>query len=109
MTAITVFFHSGRLIGFDARGHTGYAESGEDIVCAAVSGITQTAAMGVLELAECPAEFEIKDGRLCLRIVDSSTAQQRERAELILRTMLLGLRSVQRDYSDYLKLIEREV
>lgn len=109
MTEIAVFFHNGRPTGFDAKGHTGYAKSGEDIVCAAVSAITQTAAMGVLELCKCPSEFDIKDGRLRLKIADSSSAQQREKAELILSTMLLGLRSVQRDYSDYLKLIEREV
>ena len=33
----------------------------------------------------------------------------RQQAELILGTMLLGLRSVEQDYSDYLKLTEREV
>ena len=32
-----------------------------------------------------------------------------QQAELILGTMLLGLRSVEQDYSDYLKLTEREV
>ena len=47
MTEITVFLKGGKPIGFDAHGHTGYAECGEDIVCAAVSAITQTAAMGV--------------------------------------------------------------
>ena len=49
MTEITVFLKGGKPIGFDAHGHTGYAECGEDIVCAAVSAITQTAAMGVSE------------------------------------------------------------
>ena len=43
MTEITVFLKGGKPIGFDAHGHTGYAECGEDIVCAAVSAITQTA------------------------------------------------------------------
>lgn len=40
MTEITVFLKDGKPIGFDAHGHTGYAECGEDIVCAAVSAIT---------------------------------------------------------------------
>ena len=44
MTEITVFLKGGKPIGFDAHGHTGYAECGEDIVCAAVSAITQTQA-----------------------------------------------------------------
>ena len=40
------------------------------------------------------------------KAVKGSKLQQ---AELILGTMLLGLRSVEQDYSDYLKLTEREV
>ena len=47
MTEITVFLKDGKPIGFDAHGHTGYAECGEDIVCAAVSAITQTAAIKI--------------------------------------------------------------
>ena len=68
MTEITVFLKDGKPIGFDAHGHTGYAECGEDIVCAAVSAITQTAAMGVSELVRCPAALEIKDGGLYLML-----------------------------------------
>ena len=109
MTAITVFLKDGKPIGFDAHGHTGYAECGEDIVCAAVSAITQTAAMGVSELVRCPAALEIKDGGLYLMLEKTVKGSKLQQAELILGTMLLGLRSVEQDYSDYLKLTEREV
>ena len=34
---------SGRLSGFTVVGHTGYAPEGEDIVCAGVSALSQTA------------------------------------------------------------------
>lgn len=60
MTEITVFLKDGKPIGFDAHGHTGYAECGEDIVCAAVSAITQTAAMGVSELVRCRPHWRLK-------------------------------------------------
>ena len=35
----SVIFHTveDRIIGFDAQGHSGYGEQGEDIVCAAVT------------------------------------------------------------------------
>ena len=61
MTEITVFLKDGKPIGFDAHGHTGYAECGEDIVCAAVSAITQTAAMAVTDIDRCPAALKIKN------------------------------------------------
>ena len=60
MTEITVFLKDGKPIGFDAHGHTGYAECGEDIVCAAVSAITQTAAMGVSDLSAARPHWRLK-------------------------------------------------
>ena len=36
MTTITFRSEGNRLIGFDSQGHSGYAEEGADIVCAAI-------------------------------------------------------------------------
>ena len=109
MTRITIYCRGNTYVGFCMEGHSGYAEAGEDIVCAAVSAITQTAAMGVSELVRCPAALEIKDGGLYLMLEKTVKGSKLQQAELILGTMLLGLRSVEQDYSDYLKLTEREV
>lgn len=109
MTVVTVFLKNKKPIGFEAAGHTGYAEAGEDIVCAAVSAVTQTAVLGVTDLVGCSAAFEIEDGRLYFMIEKSVKGDMLSKAELILGTMLLGLRSIQEEYCDYLKLIEREV
>lgn len=56
-----------------------------------------------------PAALEIKDGGLYLMLEKTVKGSKLQQAELILGTMLLGLRSVEQDYSDYLKLTEREV
>ena len=109
MTEITVWSRRGRLVGFDAIGHTGYAEEGEDIVCAAVSAITQTAVIGITEVIKAPCALDVSDGELHLMLEKSVKGKQFEQAELILRTMLAGLRSIETDYSDYLKLEKREV
>lgn len=109
MTEITVYSRNGALIGFDAEGHTGYADRGEDIVCAAVSAITQTAVIGITELIKAPCALEVVDGELHLMLEKSVSGKLLEKAELILGTMLLGLRSIETDYSDYLKVMKREV
>ena len=41
----------GRLCGFIVEGHADYAEEGSDIVCAAVSALTQTALLGIIRYA----------------------------------------------------------
>ena len=35
MTTVTFLTEGKRIIGFDAKGHSGYSEEGSDIVCAA--------------------------------------------------------------------------
>ena len=37
MTRIEIYRKKGRVVGYKATGHSGYAEYGEDIVCAALS------------------------------------------------------------------------
>ena len=37
MTTVTFLTEGKRIIGFDAKGHSGYAEAGSDIVCAAIT------------------------------------------------------------------------
>ena len=109
MTVITVHYKGQSIVGFTAKGHSGYAQHGEDVVCAAVSALTQTAYLGVAELVGAQVDFKMKDGALRLMLPSGLEPEKREKAELILGTMVLGLRSIEENYSDYLKLIKREV
>lgn len=112
MTEVTVFrSHSdgGRIAGFEAQGHTDFAESGNDIVCAAVSILTQCAVMGITEYLHEDCARDISDGHIyCMLPQDISENAWRE-AEIILETMAMGLKSLAGTYGDYIKLIEREV
>ena len=109
MTTITVFYRGNRIAGFNAKGHSGYADAGEDIVCAAVSALTQTAYLGLEKYLESPTEVYQKDGELRVNLPEGLSSEEEDRAELILGTMLLGLRSVEENYSDYLKIVKKEV
>ncbi len=41
MTTLTLLKKQQEYVGFRCEGHSGYAEEGEDIVCAAISSMTQ--------------------------------------------------------------------
>ncbi len=109
MTRITVLYDKGHITGFEAVGHSGYADRDYDIVCAGISSLTQTAYLGITELAGAKVDFFQEDGVLRLKLAQGLSPKQREQAELILGTMLLGLGSIEENYGDYLKLIKREV
>src|SRR5690554_2293730 len=114
MTSIQLFISAeGRFVGFKAQGHTGYARHGEDIVCAGVSTLIQTTALGLEKIVR--ATLNIKAQKetgcfLCELTGDNSQAQL-ERADLLLRNMYLGLTEMSKtnDYYKYLHVSIKEV
>lgn len=54
MTTVTFLTEGKRITGFDVKGHSGYAEAGADIVCAAITSavrLTDATVNDVLGLA----------------------------------------------------------
>lgn len=107
---ITVEIFSGndeKILGYQVSGHAGFADSGEDIVCAAVSGIVQTAVLGLDHYLSVSPNLEIKDGWLKCMLPDTINIEELEKAQIILRTMELGLLSTQESYNKYIRIIKR--
>ena len=98
---VTFFRRSdGALVGYRAEGHTGYAEAGADIVCAAVSALTQTTLNGLQNVLHAPVMFEIDDRTALLEAVLTPEANEKqlEQAQILLETLLQGLQAIKRSY-----------
>lgn len=98
-----------KIIGFSVRGHAAYAPHGEDIVCAAVSAITQTAVIGLQKYFAQLLEVNQASGDLSVIIAENLSHREREIADAILNTMYWGLKSMEQDYKKYVKVITKEV
>lgn len=109
MTEALLFRSRGRLVGFECRGHAGAGESGQDIVCSAVSALTITTINGLIELLKLSCAVDTDDGRLYCMLDSEVNGNELEKAELLLETMALGLRSIAEEYGRNLKISEREV
>ena len=62
MINITVKKRNGSYLDFLSRGHAGYAEEGQDIVCAAVSALIITTVNSLEEFTEEQIEAEADEG-----------------------------------------------
>ncbi|MBQ7593385.1 MAG: ribosomal-processing cysteine protease Prp [Synergistaceae bacterium] len=51
MVEVTLFTQGKNLVGIQSRGHSGAAEKGSDVVCAAVSVLMQALVFGLSEVA----------------------------------------------------------
>lgn len=109
MTNIIIKKTNDNIISVECRNHTGFADYGKDIVCAGVSSITQTAVLGIQELTNVKNNLTIDEklGYLKLEIYDIEQSTDFEKAQVILKTMLLGLEDLQKQYPKYIKLEDK--
>lgn len=110
MTSVKFYKKSDKFVGFKLYGHAAPRELDLDVdlTCAAISVISQTTLIGVLEVLKIEATYKMEDGFLSLTL-DNQSSEDVERCQVLLETMLLGLKSIEFTYSDYIKVELEEV
>lgn len=88
--------------GFDVSGHANTAPHGQDIVCAAVAALTQTAVLGLECHLQRSFKLDITSGRLSLML--EGLPDQLTGA--ILETMLLGLFEIEKIHPQVIHISE---
>lgn len=101
MTLIEIFFDENeKIYGFRVKGHSGYAKKGEDIVCAAVSALTETALLGIGKHLKRRVDYEVKSGNLFMFLKEAPD----DFTEAVLETMLLGLEETEKLSPEFLRI-----
>lgn len=89
---------------FMIDGHAGYAEMGEDIVCAAVSALVINTINSIEEFTEDAFTCDCKDGMIQNWEFTSAVSST---TNLLMDSLMLGLANIQRSYGEkYLKVID---
>ena len=104
MTEVKITKKDNKIIKVECKGHTEFGTRGEDIVCAALSSIVQTAALGLLTVAEVNINLkrDEKKGHLLMEIPQNLKELEQIKADAILETMLLGVGDLHESYSDFI-------
>jgi len=84
------------IIGFDFDGHAGFAESGRDIVCAAVSALVFNTMNSIEKFTKTDFEVDMdeKKGHIYFTVKDEPD----EKTELLLNSLKLGVGEIQKSY-----------
>lgn len=91
---------------FTCKGHSGYASSGSDIICSAVSILTTTLLNSIEMFTECELNENVEDGLIECEFVNGTD----DKANLLVDAMILGLKSIEDIYGrKYLTLEIEEV
>ncbi len=110
MIRVTIYrTESHGYVGFDTDGHAGYAEAGADIVCAAASVLVINTINAIDRYTSDETSYvsDEETGRIEFRFEKNPTHD----AELLFKTMLLGLEEIADDseYEPYIDIIFKEV
>ncbi|MGE5329375.1 MAG: ribosomal-processing cysteine protease Prp [Deltaproteobacteria bacterium] len=101
----------GTIKDFAIDGHAGFDKAGKDIVCAGVSAVSGTAIIGLERLLDINPVITIdsEKGYLKCSIPDDISAEKSEYAQVILETMVLGIRDISEKYKKFIRLSDKEV
>jgi len=99
MTKATFYFDRDVPYGFLIEGHSGFADEGEDIVCASISSAAYMVANTISEILKVNSKTEVCDGRMKLTV----NKEQRHITKDILLGLKLHLEGLEEQYPEFLE------
>ena len=95
-----------RISGFSISGHSGYAENGADIVCAAISAVVTMAEATINDVCGAKAKVRVKDEQARITLTLPASCDEEETVQAVLAGMMVTLIGLQEDYPDYIEVLE---
>ena len=95
-----------RITGFSISGHSGYAEAGQDIVCAAISAVVTMAEATINDICGAKAKVRVKDADARITLTLPASCDEEESVQAVLAGLLIYLCSLRDEYPDHIEVLE---
>ena len=108
MTTVTFHSEGSHILGFEMKGHSGYAPQGEDIVCAALTSavrLTEGAVNDVLGL-EASVKVREKDASISLKIPKALDKDSESVCQTLLAALLVHCVQLAEEYPENISVME---
>lgn len=110
MTTVTFYTEGDRITGFDAKGHSGRADAGEDLVCAAVTSTVRLVECILNDVMGLCASVKVneKAALISLRLPGSLGETAEDTCQNLLAGMMVYLSELHNEYPDNIEVMEAE-
>lgn len=99
------FFKEDYILGFEIQGHSGSAESGQDIVCASVSSAAYLVVNTITDIMKIePDDLSVSDGEMFFKLKEEDATKCKD----ILDGFELHLTELSKQYSEFIHVIENK-
>ena len=106
MTKIEIFNRDGRISGFSVSGHSGYAEAGSDVICAAVSAAVQLAECTVNDVLGNHANTKTDENEPRVTLTLPAVCDDEDAVQAVLTGFMLTMCSLRDEYPDFIEVME---
>ena len=110
MTTITFRTEGNRIIGFDSQGHSGYAEAGEDIVCAAITSAIRLVEATINDVLGLAASVKVKESEalISLRLPGGLAPTAESTCQALLTGLMVYFAELHGEYPENIEVLEEE-
>ena len=106
MTKCEFFREGERITGFSVSGHSGYAEAGTDIVCAAISAVVGMTEATINDVCGAKAKVRVKEEDARVTLTLPTSCDEEDTIQAVLAGFLLYLVDLRDQYPDYIEVLE---
>lgn len=103
MTTVRLIKEGDKVVGFDVSGHSGYAESGSDIICAAISSAVGLAETIINDSFHADADVLVEPETARVRLILSN---EEKACQKILHAFERHMRALRHEYPKYIEIME---
>ena len=97
-----------RVVGFTAQGHSGYAEAGSDIVCAAVTSAIRMTECAVNDVLGLEASVKVREDSVSLRLPGGLSQSNESTCQTLLTALMLYLTELHEEYPQHIFVVEED-
>ena len=108
MTTVAFHLEGSRIVGFDVKGHSGYAEEGSDIVCAAVTSAVRLCECTINDVLGLEASVKVrqKDASISLKLPGSLGQTNESTCQALLTALMVYLAELHEEYPENISVLE---
>ena len=108
MTTVTFRMEGDRITGFDVQGHSGYAEAGSDIVCAAVTSAVRLCECTVNDVLGLEASVRVKGDTVSLKLPGALGQTNESTCQALLTALMVYFAELHEEYPENIIVVEED-
>ena len=110
MTTVTFYSEGNRITGFTVEGHSGFANEGEDILCAAITSAVRLVECAINDILGLEASVKVreKDASISLKLPGSLGQTNESTCQTLLTALMVYFAELTEEYPDHLIVFEND-